>query len=887
MIRSRAELIDSDEKCSKYFLNLEKRNYKVKYIKHLIDDNGNDITEPNNILKTEEKFYKQLYSKNTNTPENDIDYSFTKDLVQLEQIDKNNCDLDLSIEELGKNLKMLPNNKTPGCDGLTAEFYKFFWIHIKHHVYESFLYSFDSGLLSIDQRRAILCLLPKAKKDLRFLKNWRPLSILNTDYKLLAKALATRLQSVIGSLIGLDQSGYIKGRFIGENIRTIVDTIDFTNQYDITGYILFLDFEKAFDSVSWDYLFKVLDAFNFGDVFKKWVKLLYTDPLLAVTNNGYASQFFSIERGIRQGCPLSALLFLLVVESMADKIRSSTNIHGIDIRGSKVVISQLADDTSLFLKDKPSVENSLNLLANFQKQAGLKLNKEKSEAMYLGNTPCNDKNICGIKLIKDPVKVLGVWISKSLEEITQINFNEKITKLKKLLNIWKQRKLTLHGKVTVINSLALSQILYVSSVLYVPNWVKEEVNSAIFSFLWPKKTHVKHTCIIAPISEGGIRMPDYELKVKACKVMWVKRICCNDRLSHFAKIFGLPLSFENMLELTFEVKYLENYKSLFYKQVLEYWFELKKISLPVKSDVIRSQVLSYNANILIDSKPIFNKVIYNNVKYVQDILDKDGNFRDLVNLNEAYGCNISVMQYNSIKAAIPRHWRKELKNSHVTEISKEISVHIFGKKTYIMNLTSKNVYWSFVNAIVQTPTSIAKWEQLFPGYDFMWSELYCMPFSVTQETSLRSLHYMIVNRFFPCNETLHIWYPNQSKLCAHCNLTDTITHYFVECSQIENFWKSFILWMSNVTSVHIQLSSLQVLLGILNPNKDLVIDCYNYCILLAKDYIYCQKRDDRECFFYLFKNVLKTKLECEEYRCSLINKSEQFAKQWGVILHSL
>ena len=147
--------------------------------------------------------------------------------------------------------------------------------------------------MSLDQRRAILCLLPKAKKDLRFLKNWRPLSILNTDYKLLAKLLATRLQLVIGKLVDPDQSGYIKGRFIGENIRTIIDTINFTNTFDISGYLLFLDFEKAFDSVSWDFLFKVLDSFNFGDNFKKWVKLLYTDPLLAVTNNGYSSQFFS------------------------------------------------------------------------------------------------------------------------------------------------------------------------------------------------------------------------------------------------------------------------------------------------------------------------------------------------------------------------------------------------------------------------------------------------------------------------------------------------------------------------------------------------------------------------------------------------------------------
>ena len=887
MIRSRAELIDCDEKCSKYFLNLEKRNYKVKYIKHLIDDIGNDVTEPTDILKTEERYYKKLYSKVDTTHKNTPDNFFTHNLKQLDQVDKDKCDLELSVEELGKNLKMLPNNKSPGCDGLTSEFYKIFWLYIKDLIFDSFLYSFESGLMSIDQRRAILCLLPKAKKDLRFLKNWRPLSILNTDYKLLAKLLATRLQSVIANIVGPDQSGYIKGRFIGENIRTIIDTIDYTNQFDTPGYILFLDFEKAFDSVSWEYLFKVLDAYNFGNTFKKWVKLLYTDPLLAVTNNGYASQFFPIQRGIRQGCPLSALLFLLVVETMADKLRSSPNIHGIDIKGSEVVISQLADDTSLFLKDKESVEQSLNLLSHFQEHAGLKLNKEKSEAISLGNMPTESKSISGIRLIKEPVKVLGIWISKNVEETYAINFEEKIDKLKKLLNMWRQRKLTLHGKVTVINSLALSQIMYVSSVLYVPPWVLEEVNTIIFSFLWPKKTHVKNTTTIAPISDGGIRMPDFALKVKACKVMWVKRILSNCRLHHFIEIFGLQMSLENILELNFDVKYLYNYKSSFYKQILEHWFELKNAMLCVKPEIIRAQVICYNVNIQVDGKPILNNAVYRSVKYIQDIVDKEGNFLNLDLINNLHDSNISIMLYNSIKVAIPKCWRKILKSSKPIEISKDVSLYLDGKNTCINNISSKSVYWNFVNAIKQSPSAIAKWEELYPEYNFEWKDIYCTPFRVAQETKLRSLHYMIVNRFFPCNYMLNIWYPEQSKLCIYCNVTDTIRHYFFDCIKVDIFWQHFSRWMLNVTGVNLHLGCLDVLLGIHNPNQDPLLDCFNYCMLFAKDYIYNQKRDNKECVFNLFQLELKIRLEAEKYRCSLYNKTEQFEKQWSEIVNDL
>ena len=212
--------------------------------------------------------------------------------------------------------------------------------------------------------------------------------------------MATRLQDVIGNIINFDQSGYIKGRFIGENIRTIIYTIQFSSDVDVPGYMIFLDFEKAFDSISWQFLFTVLEAYNFGEYFINWVKMLYHEPLLCVMNNGFASPFFTIERGIRQGCPISALLFLLVVESMADKIRCANDIQGIDINGITVTISQLADDTTLFLNDISSVKSVLNILCHFAKCAGLKLNKDKSEVIVLGNKTCDSEYVCGLKIKK-------------------------------------------------------------------------------------------------------------------------------------------------------------------------------------------------------------------------------------------------------------------------------------------------------------------------------------------------------------------------------------------------------------------------------------------------------------------------------------------------------
>jgi len=361
----------------------EKKNYNNRYIRALYNSNDELITDPNDILEEQKLYYQKLYSR----PEDEFVYQNNIDNVNaLNNVQKESCDIPITIHELGKALKELGNLKSPGTDGLTTEFYKFFWVDIKELVYNSLIYAYEHNSLSIEQKRGILTLIPKKDKDSRWLKNWRPLTLLNTDYKILTKLLAMRMQNILKYIINSDQSGYIKGRFIGENIRNIYDVIELAKQRSLPGMIVALDFEKAFDSVSWDFLFKALDAFNFGNYFKKWIRIIYSNPECCTTNNGFNSDFFKISRGIRQGCPISALLFLLVVEIMANNIRQSDNIKGITYAPNKsIVISQLADDTTLFLKDIESLKNALALIDNFSKISGLKLNKDKWEAFWTGS----------------------------------------------------------------------------------------------------------------------------------------------------------------------------------------------------------------------------------------------------------------------------------------------------------------------------------------------------------------------------------------------------------------------------------------------------------------------------------------------------------------------
>ena len=328
-------------------------------------------------------------------------------IPKLNEIDKTICENEISTLEYGKALKALPNNKSPGSDGFTTNFYKFFWTDIKEMLVESFNYSFTHGDLSQNQSKGILNLIPKSDKDLRLLSYWRPVSLLNTDYKILTKSIAMKLQEVIKNIVSTDQVGYIKDRYIGTNIRTIFDIMTLTELTDKEAYIALIDFEKAFDSIEWPFLFKTLKAFNFGENFIKWIQIIHTNISSCVGNNGTYSDFFELTRSIRQGCPLSALLFLLVAEIIAINLRSDNNIKGIKINDIEFLINLMADDTTLFLSDLNSLKIAINKFNKFRNCSGLKLNLTKTILIPIGNV--KENNISTIQsLLDNTVKFLNV-----------------------------------------------------------------------------------------------------------------------------------------------------------------------------------------------------------------------------------------------------------------------------------------------------------------------------------------------------------------------------------------------------------------------------------------------------------------------------------------------
>ena len=199
LLRARADLIEMNEKNTNYFLKLEEKNCELWHIRCIKKNSGDLITNHKDILHEQKTFYENLYSDKDLYETDATDFFLDNVLMEnkLSGEDRNYCDEAITYEEIAKAIKDLPNNKSPGTDGFPIEFYKFFWKEIKDLVVNSILYCIRKEKLSIDQRQGVLATIPKKGKNIRLLKNWRPLTLLNTHYKILAKLLAKRLQRVL------------------------------------------------------------------------------------------------------------------------------------------------------------------------------------------------------------------------------------------------------------------------------------------------------------------------------------------------------------------------------------------------------------------------------------------------------------------------------------------------------------------------------------------------------------------------------------------------------------------------------------------------------------------------------------------------------------------
>jgi exonuclease III len=889
-LRSKAEWAEFGERNSKFFLNLEKRRYKAKCITTLIDENENEINKAEEILEYEKTFYKKLYTETIDPNAEETNIAATHflgggDIPHISDENKQNCDMEINIIEIGQALKELQNGKSPGSDGLTPDFYKFFWPQIKGDVFNSLTYAATNKHLSIDQRRGVINLIPKKEKDPRLIKNWRPISLLNTDYKIITKLLATRIKKVLPTVIHADQVAYLKDRFIGQNIRSILDIMDYTKLEDKNGIIAFLDFEKAFDTIRWSVIEDSLKAFNFGDNIRQWVQTIYNNNMACVTNNGFSSEFFKLSRGVRQGCPLSPYLFLVVVELVSIKIRNNDNIKGIKIDDTELKILQMADDTTVFVEDINSLKLILGTIFIFQQYAGLKLNKNKTEAMWIGSQRNSDRKPLELKWVKE-VHALGITFSYDTDVMNLKNLIGKIKSFKQILNMWSQRDLSLIGKITILKTLAFSKIIYPCGMLYTPKYVVDQLTKIAYTYIWCSKPEkIKRNTLIADYKDGGLKMLDIESFVKAQKAMWVKRL--TDPQNGSWKTYPLKQLNKLVGKNTFKCSLSKQdiakaNLTEFYKQVLESWTEIRNITLKnITPQNIRNECLWLNHNICMRKQSLnWKNWQTKGVYLISDIVHEDGTFITPNELSTKMGHPCNFMQFNSLKDSIPKLWRTSLKeqNEANTPMPYNEPPHLIVKNKIkcIQKIQNKDLYWILVENKQCQPIIKDKWTVKL-GINISekdWTNIFTIP-KVVKDTKLRAFQYKVLFNLIICKSYLHKIGKAPNDKCDKCNKPDHLIHFFFECDETKNFWINFSTWWENITHEHINVTKKEAIVGFLDAP-----DSLNACILFAKWFIYREKINNRNTFFFKFQYELKYRLAAEKIIAINNNKLEKYTTIW-------
>ena len=294
----------------------------------------------------------------------------------------------------------------------------FFWDAIKEPLFESLIEAKSKNSLSTSQRQALIKLLEKKDRDKRYIENWRPISLLNLDTKILTKALANKIKPVLSSIIKSDQTAYVNGRFIGESHRLISDILETTQKLNLDGFILTIDIQKAFDSVDHEFVLLALKYFGFGNNFINWIRIILTGQESSVMNGGFSTGYFDLKRGTRQGDPISAYLFILVMEIFFIMVRKNQAIKGINIFDFEYKLSAYADDATFFPKDESSISAILQTFDIFSKYSGLLLNKSKCEVCGIGVKRGVNVALSGLKCIdltKECIRILGASYSYNEE----------------------------------------------------------------------------------------------------------------------------------------------------------------------------------------------------------------------------------------------------------------------------------------------------------------------------------------------------------------------------------------------------------------------------------------------------------------------------------------
>lgn len=516
------------------------RTQKIKHSVHKIREltNNEIIHEPDIIQKTFKDYYKMLYSSPENINKTEIkNYLLKLDLPSLGINQNEALTSPITKQELDEAISKLKTNKSPGSDGYPNEFYRTFRQEVSSLLLESFNWTLQHAKIPPSWREAVISVIPKEGRNKEYCESYRPISVLNVDYKLFTSIISKRLEYLLPELIDGDQTGFIKGRQTQDNIRRTIQLIDTINKQKTSAILISLDAEKAFDRVSWPFLFCVLERMGFGSRFIKCIQSLYDKPTARIKINGTLTDSFTLYRGTRQGCCLSPTLFALFIEPLAQEIRQNDELKGITIAQEEHKIGLFADDIIISSKNPDSVfPKLLSVLDNYSLKSGYKLNINKTQVLCVNYTPSSFiRQKYKLKWDSQSIKYLGVFITQDLSKLYEINYNKINDNIQKDLSKWSSITLDFSSRIEAIKQNILPRLLYLflSLPARIPDSQFTAWDKQISRLIWAgKRPRVKFKTLQLEKQRGGLALPNLREYFYAAQL---KYMLCWSSTEYYAK----------------------------------------------------------------------------------------------------------------------------------------------------------------------------------------------------------------------------------------------------------------------------------------------------------------------------------------------------------------
>jgi len=580
---------------------------------------------------------------------------------------------------------------------------------------------------------------------------------------------------------------------------------------------------------------------------------MHEDVSSCMLYNGHVSSYFEVNKGARQGDPISPFLFNLCVSVLAAALQYHPNIKGLSINDTEYLLTQFADDITLILDGtENTMRNVFDILAKYESCSGLKVNIDKTKAVWIGKHCGSNREICNeikVNWIKDSkFKSLGIEYDLTTEDITENNYTNRLEKIKKLLSTWSWRNLTIFGKLTVIKNLAIPMLVHLFRALPTPSEeFFKELENICYKFIWNNKPDkIRRSVLISNHVDGGIKMLHLKSFCKSMKSFWITKMINDEIVTNWKTLILDTFSkFGGNLVWQYHPISLDKISKLlnpFWKNILELWSEIYE-----EPNNCYSQTLWFNQNILIGNKTVFYADWAEiGINHVNDLLNNQGKIYSHREFNDQFGLGTHSLRYEGIISAFPREWKQTIrtKQAKLNQIEVRMINKIKGKQNF-----NKYVYNRLAERHREKVNIKEKWEQKLEITNLNLDNYFLILHKHLRDSYLKAFQYKILHRILPTNKLLFKMKLSNTSVCYFCNTyTETLEHFFWDCILTKNIWLGINENLRLVETIeNFKLNKETVLFGFDNNTK--FISGINIFITLIKSYIFKCKSNSLELSF--------------------------------------